>query len=82
MGKEGLVQTFLLYGHGFVISPLQGSAFSICEMEVMIVTSFTKDFGIFFKFVKDMVPKVTGSKTQRFRAPFQLYILEDVERSA
>jgi len=51
-------------------------------MEVVIVTSFTKDFGIFFKFVKDMVHKVTGSKTQRFRAPFQLYILEDVERSA
>lgn len=80
MGKKGLVQ--ILDRHGFIISPLQGSGFSISEIEIVIVTSFTKDFGIFFKFVKDMVPKVTGSKTQRFRAFFQLYILEDVEGSA
>lgn len=45
----------LLNGYGFVISLLQGNVSSSEEREAEKATFSMKDFGIYFKFVKDIL---------------------------
>lgn len=49
------ISTGLLDDYGFVISLLQGKVASSEEWEAEIATFSMKDFGIYFKFVKDIL---------------------------